>query len=88
MRALWGSLNICPPLDHVDFPYHMVGELLFISHLKVWGDTWQPHDGLAYLLVKVEHGGYSMALVWINPHQAWASMMGEALEILSTHRLP
>ena len=25
-----------------------------------------------------------MALVWINPHQAWASMMGEALEILST----
>ena len=62
MRALWGSLDICPPLDHVDFPYHMVGELLSISHLKVWGDTQQPHDGLAYLLVKVEDRG--MAWLW------------------------
>ena len=34
--------------------------------------------------MKVEDGGYGMALVWINPHQAWASMTGEALEILST----
>ena len=84
MRALWGSLNICPPLDHMDFPYYMVWELLSISHLKVWGDTQQPHDGLAYLLVKVEDGGYGMALVWINSHQARASTMGEALEILST----
>ena len=84
MRALRGSLDICPPLDHVDFPYHTVGELLSISHLKVWGDTQQPHDGLAYLLVKVEDWGYGMALVWINRHQACASMMGEALEILST----
>ena len=43
---------------------------------------------MAYLLVKVEDAsevkGYSMALVWISPHQAWASMMTEALEILST----
>ena len=35
MRALWGSLSICPLLDHVDLPYHTVGELLSISHLKV-----------------------------------------------------
>ena len=67
MRALWGSLDISLPLDHMDFPYHTVGELLSISCLKVWGDTQQPHDGLAYLLVKVEDGGYGMALVWINP---------------------
>ena len=43
---------------------------------------------MAYLLVKVEDTsevkGYSMALVWISPHQAQASMMAEALEILST----
>ena len=32
MKALWGSLSICPLLDHV-------GELLSISQLKVWGDT-------------------------------------------------
>ena len=88
MRALWGSLSICALLDHVDLPYHTVGEMLSISHLKVWGDTQKPHDGLAYLLVRVEDasgaGGYGIALVWISPHQACASMMEEALEILST----
>ena len=88
MRALWGNLSICPILDHVDLPYHMAGELLSISHLKVWGDTQKPQDSMAYLLVKVEDAseveGYGMALVWISPHQAWASTMVEALEILST----
>ena len=88
MRALWGNLSICPLLDHVDLPYHMAGELLSISHLKVWGDTQKPQDGMAYLLVKVEDAsevkGYGMALVWISPHQAQASTMEEALEILST----
>ena len=38
---------------------------------------------MAYLLVKVEDvsevEGYGMALVWISPHQAQASMMEEAL---------
>ena len=88
MRALWGNLSICPLLDHIDLPYHTVGELLSTSHLKVWGDTQKPQDGMAYLLVKVEDAsevkGYSMALVLISPHQARASMMEEALEILST----
>ena len=88
MRTLWGSLSICPLLDHIDLPYHMVGELLSISHLKVWGDTQKPHNGMANLLVRVEDtsegGGYSIALVWISPHQAQASTMEEALGILST----
>ena len=88
MRALWGNLSICPLLDHIDLPYHTVGELLSISCLKVLGDTQKPLDDMAYLLVKVEDAsevkGYGMALVWISPHQAWASMMEEALEILST----
>ena len=88
MRALWGNLSICPILHHVDLPYHMAGELLSISHLKIWGDTQKPRLSMAYLLVKVEETskveGYSMALVWISPHQAQASMMAEALEILST----
>ena len=74
MRALWGNLSICPLLDHMDLPYHMVGELLSISCLKVWGDTQKPQDGMAYLLVKVEDAseveGYGMALVWISPYQA------------------
>ena len=66
----------------------MVGELLSISHLKVWGDTQKPWGGMAYLLVKVEDAseveGYGIPLVWISPHQAQASVMEEALEILST----
>ena len=89
MRALWGNLSICPLLDHIDLPYHMVEELLSRSCLKVWGDTQKPQDGMAYLLAKVEDAsevkGYGMALVWISPHQARASMMKEALEILSTY---
>ena len=88
MRALWGSLSICPLLDHMDLPYHTVGELLSISCLKVWGDTQKPQNGMAYLLVRVEDAseveGYGIALVWISPHQARASTMEEALEILST----
>ena len=88
MRALLGSLSICPLLDHVDLPYHLAGELLFISHLKIWEDTKKPHDGMAYLLVRVEDasevGGYGVALGWISPHQAWTSTMEEALEVLST----
>ena len=88
MMALWGNLSICPHLDHVDLPYHTVGELLSISCLKVWGDTQKPWNGMAYLVVKVEDTseveGYSMALVWISPHQTQASTMEEAVEILST----
>ena len=88
MRALWGNLSICPLLNHMDLPYHVVGELLSISHLKVWGDTQKPRDGMAYLLVKVEDvsevEGYGMALVWISPHQAWVSLVEDALGILST----
>ena len=88
MRALWGSLSICPLLHHVDLPYHTVEELLSISHLKIWGDTQKPHNSMGYLMVKVEDAsevkGYGVVLVWISPHQAWASMMEEALEVLST----
>ena len=88
MKALWGNLSICPILDYMDLPYHMAGELLSMSCLKVWGNTQKPRDSMAYLLVKVEDAsevkGYGMALVWISPHQAWASTMMEVLEILST----
>ena len=51
MRALWGNLSICPCLDYLELPYHASGELLSISHLKVWGDTQEPHNDMAYLLV-------------------------------------
>ena len=82
MRALRGDLSICPCLDYLELPYHTPGELLSISHLKVWGDAQEPHNDMAYLLVHTEGNSeakrYSMALVWISPHQARVSMMEEA----------
>ena len=45
MRALWGSLDICPPIDHMELLCHMVEELHSISQLKVWGDAQKPNHG-------------------------------------------
>ena len=88
MQALWGSLGICPPTDHIGLPHHMAEELHSIGCLKVWGDVQKPHLGMAYLLVQVddtsEAGNYGMAIVWINSHQARMVLMGEALEMLSS----
>ena len=89
MRALWGSLEICPPTDHIDLPHHTAGELLSIGHLKVWGDAQKPHLGMAYFLVQAddtsEAGNYGLAIVWIDSCQARMVLMGEALEALSSH---
>ena len=87
MRALWGNPSICPCLDYLELPYHTSEELLSISCLKVWGDTQEPCNDMAYLLVHtqdaLEAESYGMALVWISPNQAQASTMEEALGILS-----
>ena len=86
--VLWGSLGICPPLDHIGLPHHTVEELHSISCLKVWGDVQKPHQGMAYLLVQIDDTSeaetYGMALVWISPLQARVSLMMEVLEILSS----
>ena len=88
MRALWGSLGICPPTDHIGLPCHMAGELHSIGHLKVWGDAQKPHLGMAYLLVWVDDtskaGNYGMAIVWLDSCQTRMVLMGEALETLSS----
>ena len=88
MRALWGSLGICPPTDHIGLPHHTMGELHSIGCLKAWGDAQKLHLGMAYLLVLVddtsEAGNYGMAIVWIDSHQARMVAMGEALETLSS----
>ena len=87
MRAIWGDLSICPHLDSLELPYHTPGELASISCLKVWMDILEPCKNMAYLLVCTEGGSeaknYGMALVWTSPHQAWVSMMEEALGTLS-----
>ena len=88
MQVLWGSLGICPPLDHIGLPHHMAEELHSISCLKVWGDVQKLHQGMAYLLVWIndtsEARTYGVALVWISPLQARVSSMVKALEILSS----
>ena len=74
MQALWGSLGICPPIDHTGLPCHMAEELHSISHLKVWGDVQKLLFSMAYLLVQVndtsEAGNYGMAIVWVSSLQA------------------
>ena len=88
MMALWGNLNICPCLNYLKLPYHTSGELLSISHLNIWGDIQEPCNDMAYLLVCTGDAlgaeSYGMALVWISPHQVWASTMEEAIGTLST----
>ena len=88
MWVLWGSLGICPPMDHMGLPCHTAEELHSISCLKVWGDVQKPHHGMAYLLVQIddtsEAKSYGMALVWISPLQDRVSSMVGALEILSS----
>ena len=42
MMVLWGNLNICPCLNYLELPYHTSGELLSISHLKIWGTFRSP----------------------------------------------
>ena len=88
MQALWGSLGICPPIDHIGLPHHTAEELHSISCLKIWGDVQKLHHSMAYLLVRVDDtskaGTYSMAIVWISSLQARVSSMVEALEMLSS----
>ena len=87
MRAIWGDLSIFPCLDSLELPHHTLGELQSISQLKIWGNTQEPWDNMAYLLVHTEGdseaNNYSMALVWTGPHQAKVSTMEEALGTLS-----
>ena len=88
MKALWGSLEICPPTDHIGLPHHTAGELHSIGQLKVWGDAHKLHLDMVYLLVWVddtsEVGNYGLAIVWIDSHQTRMVLMGEALESLSS----
>ena len=87
MMALWGNLNICPCLNYLELLFHTSGELLSISHLKIWGDIQEPCNDMAYLQVCIGDTlgaeNYGMALVWISPHQVWASTMEEAVGTLS-----
>ena len=82
-----GNFNVCPCLDHLDLPCHSPAELFSVSSFKVWGNIQEPCHDITYLLVCIENTTedrhYSVSLVWVNPNQARASTMEEAVEMLT-----
>ena len=89
MIHLWGSLNICPHLNHLKLPCHSLKVLHSICKLKVWGNVQEPRSNIAYLLVwtrdNLEAQDYGMSLVWVSPNQVWAPTMEEAVGTLSAY---
>ena len=87
--TLWGNLDICPYLNCLELPGHSSVELVSVSSFKVWGNTWDPHHNMAYLLVCLgdtpEERQYGVSLVWASPKQAKASTMEEAVERLAPY---
>ena len=77
--TLWGSIDICPHLNHLELPCHFPAELISVNSFKVWGNIQSPHRDMAYLLVHLgnttEERQYSVSLVWVNPHQTRTSTM-------------
>ena len=88
LKALWGSLSICPMVTCIRLPLHMAEELDLIRHLKVWGNAQMPHPNRAYLLVWVDDTPnaktYGLALVWVNLLQTRVVAMADALDTLAT----
>ena len=89
MIHLWGSLNICPHLNHLELLCHSSEELCSICKLKVWGNIQEPLSNIAYLLVwtgdTLEAQDYGMSLVWISPNQVWVPIMEEVVGTLSAY---
>ena len=89
MIHLWGSLNICPHLNHLELPHHSSEELHSIYKLKVWGNIQEPHSNIAYLLVwtgdTLEAQDYGVSLVWISLNQVQVPTMEEAVGTLSAY---
>ena len=87
LATLWGNFNICPCLNCLELPGHSPVELTSVSSFKVWGNTWDPHHNMAYLLVHLgdttEERQYGVSLFWVSPEQARASTMEEAVERLA-----
>ena len=46
-----GDFDICLPLNCLELPSHSPAELISVSSFKVWGNVWNPHHDMAYLLV-------------------------------------
>ena len=66
--TLWGNLDICLHLDHLELPSHSPVELTSVSWFKVWENIWAPHHDMAYFLVHlgntIEGIQYGVSLLW------------------------
>ena len=88
-QSLWGHLDICPLLNqfHVASITHL--ELSFLTSLKAWGDVEKFHSDITFLQISTKEGAardrvYGLSTIWVNPYQARASNMEEAVKQLTT----
>ena len=88
-----GYGSLMGKLHHLPLPWSPIPPLPFTNgislheQLQSLGDIQEPHQDIAYLLVctggTTEDRCYSVFLVLVNPNQARASTMEEAVETLS-----
>ena len=87
LTTLWGNIDICPCLNHLELPCHFPAKLISVSSFKLWGYIQSPHRDMSYLLVclgnTTEEKQCSVSLVWVNPHQTRTSTMEEVVEKLA-----
>ena len=87
LSTLWGNIDVCPCLNHLEIPCHSRAKLISVSSFKVWGNIQEPHCEMGYLLVclgnTTEERQYGMSLVRVNPNQTRTSTIEEAVEKLA-----
>ena len=88
LATLCENFDVCPHLNCLELPSHSPAELISVSSFKIWGNTLEPYQDLAYLLVylgdTMESQQYGVSLVWVNPNHTRTFTMEEAVEKLAT----
>ena len=79
-----GSHDLSPSLSQFQVREMTWLELLDLSHKGAWGDIEKPKHDMAFLLIvpdKTVKGErvFSLVAVWLHPHQAHHSSLGEAV---------
>ena len=88
MALLWGSLTICPLLQHFHLPSLTPLEVSSLTSLKACGEKQRICHNIAFLLILAEEETtgdrkYGLSTIWVNPCQARAHSMEEAVRELT-----
>ena len=81
-----GHLSIAASAScHLHNPFRA----LLLTSLKAWGDAEKFCSNITFLLVSTKEGAvrdrvYDLSTIWVNPYQARASTMEEAVKQLTT----